>query len=153
MCCSVVRGKAAKNLVKFKGQIIADLTTVNQVTSKGSGWKTSWKGMVKAWWAQVTKVSRHFKLNDKWDEKVQDYKMWPSKAYGWNHSSSHKMIKQDKMFHKAATIWKKILTREGKWREKSYYDIPLQIAWQPRLKFHYPWSGSCFNGGIFANTR
>ena len=27
MCCSVVRGKAVKNLVKFNGQIIADLTT------------------------------------------------------------------------------------------------------------------------------
>ena len=62
MCCSVVRGKAVKNLVKFKGQIITDLSTIIQVTSKGSGWKTSWKGMVKAWWAQVTKVSRHFKL-------------------------------------------------------------------------------------------
>ena len=141
MCCSVVRGKAAKNLVKFKGQIIADLTTVNQVTSKGSGWKTSWKGMVKAWWAQVTKVSRHFKLNDKWDEKVQDYKMWPSKAYGWNHSSSHKMIKQDKMFHKAATISKKLNKRgEMMWKEllrhsstnclATKIEVPLPVKWK-----------------------
>ena len=134
MCCSVVRGKAVKNLVKFKGQIIADWTTITQVTSKGSGWKTSWKGMVKACWAQVTKVSRHSKFNDKWDEKVQNYKMWPSKAYGWNHSSSDKMIKLDKMFHKAATIWKKIINKRGKMMWKRVittflYKLPGNQDW------------------------